>query len=181
VKNKFPMPLIDEILDELHGAKYFSRLDFRSGFHQVRMNHADEFKTAFKTHHGHYQFKVMPFGLTNAPATFQCTMNSILEPHLRKSVIVFMDDNLVYSSSIASNVKHLREVFSLLRVLKFYVKRSKCTFSQEELEYLGHIISRVGVATDPRKTQAMRDWPTLTNVTKLRGFLGLTRYYRKFV
>jgi hypothetical protein len=181
VKNKFPMPLIDEILDELQGARYFSRLDFRSGFHQVRMNPADEHKTTFKTHHGHYQFKVMFFGLTNAPATFQCTMNSILEPYLRKSVIVFMDDILVYSNSLEDHVQHLREVLTLLRSHKFFVKLSKCAFAQEELEYLGHIILGAGVATDPRKIQAMLDWPAPLYVTKLRGFLGLTGYYRKFV
>lgn len=124
----------------MQGAKYFSKLDFRSGFHQIRINPEDEYKISFKTHHGHYQFKVMPFGLTNASATFQCTMNSILEPFLRKFVIVFMDDILVYSNSIEDHAQHLREVLTLLRAHKFYVKMSKCAFAQEELEYLGHII-----------------------------------------
>jgi hypothetical protein len=174
MKNQFPMPLIDEILDELTGSKFFSRVDFKSGFHQVRMDPANEHKMAFKTHHGHYQFKVMPFGLTNAPATFQCIMNSILAPFLRKFVIVFMDD-------ILEHAQHLRAVFTVLREHKFYVKRSKCTFSQGELEYLGHIISSQGVATYPRKTQVMVDWPAPVNVTELRGFLGLTCYYQKFV
>jgi hypothetical protein len=181
VKNKFPMPLIDEILDELTGSTYFSRLDFKAGLHQVKMDPADEHKTSFKTHHGHYQFKVMPFGLTNAPATFQCIMNSILEPFLRKFVIVFMDNILLYSSSLSQHAQHLREVFVVLRSHKFYVKRSKCAFAKGELEYLGHIISSQGVATDPKKTQVVLQWPTPANVTELRGFLGLTRYYRKFV
>jgi hypothetical protein len=133
IKNKFPMPLVDEILDELGGAKWFSKLDFKAGFHQVRMKLEDEYKTAFKTHHGNYQFKVMPFGLSNAPSTFQCIMNSILEPFLRKFVIVFMDDILVYNISMQDHVQHLREVFSLLRLHKFYVKQSKCVFAQHKL------------------------------------------------
>jgi hypothetical protein len=135
------------------------------------MDPSDEFKIAFKTHHGHYQFKVMPFGLTNAPAAFQYTMNSILEAFLQKFVIVFMDDILIYSSSMEDHVQHLRQVFTVLRTHQFYVKLSKCAFAQHELEYLGHIISSEGVSTDPKKTQAMVDWPTPTNVTELRGFL----------
>jgi hypothetical protein len=181
IKNKFPMPLIDEILDELAGAQCFTKLDFKSGFHQVRMSPTDEFKTTFKTHQGHYQFKVMPFGLTNALATFKCIMTVILAPFLRKFVIVFMDDILIYSSSLDQHVEHIREVLQVLREHKFFVNWSKCAFAQVELEYLGHIIFEAGDAIDPKKTQAMVQWPTPTNVTELKGFLGLTGYYRKFV
>jgi hypothetical protein len=123
----------------------------------------------------------MPFGLSNAPATFQCTMNFILVAFLRKLLIVFMDDILVYSKSLQEHALHLKEVFTVLRYYQFYVKLSKCAFAQQELEYLGHIISNEGVATDPKKTQAMLDWPAPANVTELRGLLGLTGYYRKFV
>jgi hypothetical protein len=123
----------------------------------------------------------MPFGLCNAPATFECIMNSVLEPFLRKFIIVFMDDILIYSSSLVDRATHIKLVLELLRGHKFYVKKSKCPFARQELEYLGHIISGVGVATDPSKTHAMKEWPTPTTVTELRGFLGLTGYYRKFV
>lgn len=181
IKNKFPMPIIEEILEELAGSQYFSSIDLRAGFHQIRMQPADEHKTAFKTHHGHYQFKVMPFGLTNAPATFQCVMNSILEPYLRKFVMVFLDDILIYSPDLPSHVTHLRLVFTLLRKHQFFIKQSKCQFAMQQLHYLGHIIAADGVATDPAKIQAMVQWPVPTNVTELRGFLGLTGYYRRFV
>jgi hypothetical protein len=181
VKNRFPMPLIDEILDELAGTQFFTKLDMRSGYHQVRMNPDDEHKTTFKTHQGHYQFKVMPFGLTNAPATFQCIMNEILAPFLRKFVMVFLDDILIYSPDFETHLHHLTLVLDKLRAHKLYMKPSKCSFAQTHLEYLGHIISAKGVSTDPSKIEAMLKWPVPTTITALRGFLGLIGYYRKFV
>ena len=138
----------------------------------VRMKQEDEFKTAFKTHQGHYQFWVMPFGLTNAPATFQCIMNEILAPFLRKFVMVFLDDILIYSLDFETHIHHLTLVLDKLRENQLFMKASKCSFAQTKLEYLGHIISDKGVATDPSKIEAMITWAVPTTVTALRGFWG---------
>lgn len=181
VKNRFPLPIIEEILDKLAGTQSFTKLDMTAGYHQIRMADGEEHKTAFETHHGHFQFRVMPFGLTNAPATFQCVMNDILQPFLRKFVLVFLDDILIYSPTWEAHLDHLREVLLQLRKHKFYLKSSKCSFAQTQIEHLGHVISRDGVATDSTKTAAMLQWPTPTTTTELRGFLGLTGYYRRFV
>lgn len=181
IKNKFPLPVIDELLDELAGTKFFSNLDLRAGYHQIRMRPEDEEKTTFKTHHGHFQFRVMPFGLSNAPTMFQCLMNSVFAPYIRKFVIVFLDVILIYSRNILEHMTHLQLVFDTLRCNTLYAKLSKCSFARESIAYLGHIISRDRVATDPDKTSVMHNWPRPTTVTELRGFLGLTGYYRKFV
>jgi hypothetical protein len=181
IKNKFPMPVINEFLDEMAGAKYFTKLDLNLGFHQIKMSVANEHKTTFKTHHGHFQFKVMPFGLTNAPATFQCLMNSIFFAFMRKFVLIFMDDILIYSKSLSDHIHHLNPVFKVLRDHKLFVKFKKCAFAQTQIDYLGHIISDKGVATDPAKTIVMLQWPVPQNFIELRGFLGLSGYYRKFV
>jgi hypothetical protein len=181
IPNKYPMPVVEELLDELAGAIVFTKLDLRSGYHQIRMAEEDEAKTASRTHNGHFEFRVMPFGLSTAPATFQSAMNQVFAAQIRKYVLVFVDDILVYSKTVEEHAQHLTVVFELLHCNKLYIKRSKCSFAQQSLEYLGHVISKDGVATDPSKITAVKNWPKPSNAKQLRGFLGLAGYYRKFI
>jgi hypothetical protein len=148
--------VIDELLDELAGACLFTSLDLRTGYHQIHMRPEDGHKTAFKTHEGHYEFRVMAYGLTNAPAMFQGLMNTILQPLLRKGVLVFIDDILIYSRDLDTHLMLLHQVFQILAHHQLRVKHRKCKFLQPSLTYLGHEISGEGVRTDPKNIQAVQ-------------------------
>jgi hypothetical protein len=181
IKDKFPIPVVEELLDELHGAKFFTKLDLRSGYHQVRVHPEDIRKTAFRTHHGHFEFLVMPFGLSNAPSMFQALMNLVLKPFLRRCVLVFFDDILVYSSTWTAHLLQLRAVLEILRTHKLHLKRSKCSFAATSVQYLGHVISHDGVSMDVSKVSAVQSWPQPRSARGLRGFLRLAGYYRRFI
>ncbi|KAJ4728107.1 Retrotransposon protein, putative, Ty3-gypsy subclass [Melia azedarach] len=181
IKNRYPIPRVDDLFDRLGHARWFSKLDLRSGYWQVRIAEGDEPKTTCVTRYGSYEFLVMPFGLTNAPATFCTLMNKIFHPFLDKFVVVYLDDIVVYSESLKEHVEHLRRVFQVLRENELYVKREKCSFAQEEVMFLGHKISGGRIYMDTAKVRAIQEWKPPTSVTELRSFLGLVNYYRRFI
>uniref|UniRef100_A0A2N9HUX4 Reverse transcriptase n=1 Tax=Fagus sylvatica TaxID=28930 RepID=A0A2N9HUX4_FAGSY len=181
VKYRFPIPRLDDMLDCLAGSKIFSKIDLRSGYHQIRMREGDEWKTAFKTPHGLYEWLVMPFGLTNAPSTFMRVMTEMLRPVLGLCAVVYFDDILVYSKSLADHIQHLEGVFKLLREYKFYANTKKCTFATNQVGFLGYIVSDTGIKMDPSKTKAIIEWPTPKTVSEVRSFHGLATFYRRFV
>lgn len=181
VRDRFPIPTIDELLDELGCTSWFSWLDLRQGFRQILMEENNIEKTAFRTHNGHFEYLVMPFGLSNAPSTFQSAMNTLLQPFLRQFVTVFFDDILIYNNSLSSHLHHLEIILRTLTHAEFFLKRLKCLFAQESLEYLGHIVSGRGVTPEPSKIQAIIRWPTPKTTRELWAFLGLTGFYQKFV
>ncbi|CAI7846088.1 unnamed protein product, partial [Closterium sp. NIES-53] len=175
------LPRVEELFDMLGEATVFSKLDLRSGYHQIRLAEDDISKTAFRTRYGHFEFRVLPFGLTNAPATFMGLMNDIFRPFLDRFVIVFLDDILIFSKSLEEHAQHLHIVLDTLRHHRLYAKLSKCTFARSSIGFLGHVISSNGIAMDPAKVQCLADWPAPRTVTELQSFIGLAKYYRKFV
>ncbi|GJU72173.1 putative reverse transcriptase domain-containing protein [Tanacetum coccineum] len=181
IKNRYPLPRIDDLFDQLQGSSIYSKIDLRSGYHQLRVREEDIPKTAFRTRYGHYEFQVMPFGLTNAPAVFMDLMNRVCKPYLDKFVIVFIDDILIYSRNEEEHANHLRIILELLQKEKLYAKFSKCDFWIHIVQFLGHLIDSQGLHVDPAKIEAVKNWTSPTTPTEVRQFLGLAGYYRRFI
>ncbi|KAJ9512263.1 hypothetical protein QJQ45_012830 [Haematococcus lacustris] len=181
VRDRYPLPRIDDLFDKLAGKRVFSSLDLQSGYHQIRITEEDVPKTAFLTPMGQFQFKVLCFGLTNAPATFQRMMDNVFKPLINECVLVYIDDILVMSNTPEEHVQHLRQVLQLMRENKFYAKLAKCEFNRTQLAFLGHIVGSKGIAVDPAKVQVVKEWPTPRNLKDLQAFLGLANYFRRFI
>ena len=181
IKNRYPLPRIDDLFYQLRGARVYSKIDLRTGYHQLRVRDTDIPKTAFRTRYGHYEFMVMPFGLTNAPAAFMDLMHRIFQPYLDQFVVVFVDDILIYSQSEWEHEYHLRIVLQLLRDHQLYAKFSKCEFWLTEVRFLGHVVSASGVSVDPEKVEAVMSRERPKSVFEIRSFLGLAGYYRRFI
>jgi hypothetical protein len=181
MRNKYPLPHIDILFNQLPNAKVFSKVDLHLGYHQIKIRLEDVSKNAFSTRYGLYDYLVISFGLTNAPTHFMYLMNSIFMPELDKFVMIFIDDILIYSKSEEEHTRHLRVILQRLRDHQLYAKFSKCAFWMKEVPFLEHIISTEGIAVDPSKIQEVLDWKSLRLVTQIRSFLGLAGYYRWFI
>jgi hypothetical protein len=181
IKNKYPLPRIEDLFDQMRGAKVFSKIDLRSGYHQLKIRTEDIPKTTFTTRYGLYEFLVMSFGLTNAPTYFMNLMNKVFMEYLDQFVVVFIDDILVYSQNEETHEDHLRLVLQKLHCNQLYTKFSKCDFWLKEVTFLGHIITDEGIKVDPSKISEILNWKQPTDVSKIRSFLGLAGYYRRFI
>ncbi|GBG65811.1 hypothetical protein CBR_g53782 [Chara braunii] len=181
IRNAGPLPCIDDLLERLGSAKFFSKLDLKSRYHQLEIRKEDRYKTAFTTRYGHFKWLVMPFGLTNAPATFQAAMTTEFRHMLDRFVLIYLDDILVYSRSLDKHVEHLRTVLERLRQAKYKANRDKCEFARQELEYLGHYVTAQGIRPLADKIEAPRVWPKPTNTMDVRSFMGLAGYYQRFI
>jgi hypothetical protein len=181
VKYRHLIPRLDDMLDELHGSCIFTKIDLKSGYHQIRMKEGDEWKTAFKTKYGLYEWLVMPFGLTNAPSTFMRLMNHALCAFIGRFVVVYFDDILVYSKDLNEHINHLQCMLDVLRKEKLYANLKKCSFCMEKVVFLGYVISAKGVEVGEEKVKAIKEWPTPKSITKVRSFHGLASFYRRFV
>ncbi|KAJ9687788.1 hypothetical protein PVL29_016309 [Vitis rotundifolia] len=181
VKYKHPIPRLDDMLDELHGSCVFTKIDLKSGYHQIRMKEGDEWKTAFKTKYGLYEWLVMPFGPTNAPSTFMRLMNHALCEFIGRFVVVYFDDILVYSKNLDEHINHLHCVLAVLRKEKLYANLKKCSFCMDKVVFLGYVVSAKGIEVDEENVKAIKEWPTPKSINEVRSFHGLASFYRRFV
>ena len=181
IKNQVPLPRIDEVWDQIGGSKFFTTLDLKEGYHQIRIREKDIEKTAFRTRYGQFEYLVTPFGLTGAPGCFQTLMNNIFRKYLDEFVLVYLDDILIYSKTWDEHLEHIESVLKILRENKIYAKKSKCFFGKSETEYLGHVISEKGIQVNPKKTNAISNWEKPSNVKEIQSFIGLCNYYRRFI
>ena len=180
-KNRYPLPLIPEILDRLSGAKYFTKLDLKDAYYRIRIKAGDEWKTAFRTRYGHYEYMVMPFGLTNAPATFQAHINEVLRGLLDLICVAYLDDIMIFSRTYEEHVSHVRQVLVRLRKYGLIAKLSKCEFFRQEVDFLGYHVSVAGVSMDPSRVEAIQEWPVPKSFRDIQVFLGFANFYRGFI
>lgn len=181
VKNRYALPLISELLDRIQHAKYFTKLDLRGAYNLVRIAKGDEWKTAFRTRYGHFEYLVMPFGLTNAPASFQALINNVLRPYLDNFVIVYLNHILIYSNSLPEHISHVTKVLELLEKHNLFVQGEKCVFHSDRVEFLGYEISSKGIYMDSAEIDSLKAWPASTDIPSLQSFLGFANYYRRFI
>uniref|UniRef100_A0A8C1RNS1 Gypsy retrotransposon integrase-like protein 1 n=1 Tax=Cyprinus carpio TaxID=7962 RepID=A0A8C1RNS1_CYPCA len=181
VKFRYPLPLVPAALEHLRGATVFTKLDLRSAYNLIRIREGDEWKTAFITHTGHYEYCMMPYGLVNAPSVFQDFIHEVLREFLHKFVLVYIDDILIYSRSLAEHRRHVAEVLQRLRAFQLYLKAEKCSFHQPSVQFLGYNINSSGIRMDEGKVNAVRDWPIPTTIKELQRFLGFANFYRRFI
>jgi hypothetical protein len=181
IKNRYPLPLISQMIDAIGGSLFFTTIDLRGAYNLLRIRKGEEWKTAFRCRYGHYEYRVMPFGLCNAPGTFQGLMNDTLHEYLDKFCQVYLDDILIYSKTKEEHIQHVRLVLEKLRATGLYAKLEKCRFSQPRVDFLGFVLAREGVSMDPSKLEPIQTWPTPKSVRDVQSFLGFANFYRRFI